>query len=289
MPFTIINGTLAEQVAEPVYQYCIQRFGRSGLKLEMGILPTISWSPTIQVKRSASELLAIEVSEDLYPMILKLIAHDIRQDCPDIPITVYVATPLESYLADAKQLTVRKLKEHGFGLLTVDDNGLVTEQFTAIPLIHHIPLNEFNDCIKTLPHSARVKYKDAYDVYRTNSYQGLQECGQLVEGLVFSLAKQSHLKGWIASKPLKGMAAEVLDAMYESTDNSLKQQRAALGSARSFIKYYRNMASHAPKSLKDTAIRIKACRKGFLDSLGTASELCETHRKLGFPVKLYFP
>lgn len=289
MAFTIISGTLANVVAEPVQQYCIQRFGRSGLKLETGISPAISWSPTIQIKRSSAELLAIEVSEDLYPLILKLVAHDIRQDCPDIPITVYVATPLDSFLADNRQVTVRKLKEHGFGLFTVDQNGLVTEQFGAIPLIHHIPHNEFNEHLQSLPQGVRVKYKDAYDVYRANSYQGLQEVGQLIEGLVFSMAKQCHKKGWIPSRPLRGMAAEVLDAMYESTINDLKNQRASLGSARSFIKYYRNMASHAPKSIKEAALRIKACKKGFLDSLETASRLCEAHRDLGFQIKLYFP
>lgn len=289
MSFNILPSSLVITVAEPIQQYCIQRFGRAGLKLETGIKQHLNWAPTIQVKRSSSELVAIEVSNDLYPFILKMMSHDIREECSEIPIAIYVACPLESYVADTKQTTVRQLKEHGFGLLTVDDQQHVTEQFGAIPIIHHISSNEINGGIKNLPAPVKIRFKDAFDVYRTNSYQGLQESGQLVEGLVFCLAKQCHEKGWIASKPLKGQAADILDAMYEASANELRQQRAALGKARSFLKYYRNVASHAPKSLKDTAMRIKVCRQGFVESLGTASELAETHKKLGFKIKLYFP
>lgn len=288
MPFSVLSPSLAIAVAEPVYQFCTSRFGKNGLKIDSGIQPNLSWSPTIQLKRGKFELIAIEVSEDLYPLILKMVAHDIRQDCPDIPVTVYVACPLESYLADTKQTTVRKLREHGFGLLTVDDTGQVTEQFRAIPLIHHIAENELNNGIKNLPSSIKVKFKDAFEVYKTNSYQGVQEGGQLVEGLVFSLAKHSQKKGWISLKK-NSSAADAVDALYESGTNDLKQQRAVLGKARFFLKSFRNMASHPPKNLKDAAQRIKLCRQGFVDSINTASELCDTLKKLKFTVKLYIP
>lgn len=286
MPFSVLSPSLAKSVAEPICQYCTNRFGKNGLKIEEGIHPNLSWSPTIQLKRSKIELLAIEVSEDLYPLILKMVAHDIRHDCPDIPVTVYVACSLESYLADAKQTTVRKLKEHGFGLLTVDDANHVTEIFGAIPLIHHIAENEFNDGIKILPSSIKVKFKDAFDVYKTNAYQGLQEGGQLIEGLVFCLAKQSQKKGWITYKK-NSAAADVVDALYESESVDLKHQRAVLGKARFFLKSFRNMASHPPKNLKESAQRIKLCRQGFVDAINTASELCETLKKLKFTAKLY--
>jgi hypothetical protein len=288
MPFCILSAALAQSVAQPVEQYCVNRFGKSGLKIEQGIQPNLGWSPTIQIRRTKFELVAIEVSEDLYPMILKIVAHDIRQECPDIPVTVYVACPLASYLADVKQTMVRKLKEHGFGLLTVDDTGHVTEQFNAIPLIHHIAENELNDGIKSFPSSIRVKFKGAFEVYKTNSNQGLQEGGQLVEGLIFCLAKESHKKGWIPSIAGK-TAAAVVDSLYEANHNDLKQARAALGKARYFIKNFRNMASHPPKNAKESAQRIKRCREGFIDSMNTASELCETLKKLKFTAKLYVP
>lgn len=288
MPFSVLSPSLAKSVADPVCQYCVSRFGKNGLKIDEGIHAALAWSPTIQLKRSRFELVAIEVSEDLYPYILKTVAHDIRHDCPDIPVTVYVACSLESYLADTKQTTVRKLREHGFGLLTVDDTSHVTEMFGAIPLIHHIAENEFNSGIKSLPSSIRVKFKDAFDVYRTNGYQGLQEGGQLVEGLVFCLAKHSQKKGWISSKK-NPSAADVVDALYASEAKELQQHRAALGKARYFLKNFRNLASHAPKNLKEAAQKIKVCRQGFVDSIDTTSVLCETLNKLKFKAQLYFP
>lgn len=289
MPFTMINGALADQVASPIHDYCITRFGRSGLKIESEIQPSLNWKPTLQARRSKYEIIAIEVSEELFPQIIKIAAHEIRVECPDKPISVYIATPLSSYASDTKQTTVKKLKELGYGLLTVDDEGLVTEQFIAIPIIHHIPQKEFSEIVRPLPSLIRVNFQNAFDVYKTNPYQGLQECGQIVEGLIFSLAKQSNKKSWIGSKPSKGAAATALDALYESTHIALQEKRASLGRARAFMKNYRNITSHPPKSFSDAATRIKNCRIGFIESIAVASELHSTHKHLGLTAKLHFP
>lgn len=288
MAFSVLPAPLISSVAEPVLAFCTDRYGKNGLKIETGIQPNLGWSPTIQLKRGKFELIAIEVSDDLYPYILKTMAHEIRHDCPDIPVTVFVACSLDAYLADTKQTIVRKLKGHGFGLLTVDDTQHVTEQFGAIPLIYHIPENEFTDGISTLPSSIKVKFKDAFGTYQTNAYQGLQEAGQLVEGLVFCLANHCKKNGWMTYQKTTP-AAGVVDALYESTVQDLKQQRASLGKVRYFLKNYRNMASHPPKNMKDAAQRIKFCRQGFIDSFNTASELTQTLKQLKITAKLYMP
>jgi hypothetical protein len=284
MAFSIISAPLAASVAQPVANFMTVRYGKAGFKVETGIRSELSWSPTIQVNRTKFELLAIEVSEDLYPMILKIVAHDISRDIPDVPISVYVACPLTVYLADAKQITVRKLKDHGFGLITVDDTGHVTEQFSAIPLIHQISEVTLADNIKALPSGIRVKFKNAFDLYRTNSNQGLQDTGQLVEGLIYCMAKHSHKKGWIAN-PDRMAAASMVDLLYAARE--LNNYRAALGAARNFLKSYRNMASHPPKSYKAAAEKIKLMRNGFIDSLNTTVALCGALKELQITIRLF--
>lgn len=288
MPYSVLSPVLAASVAIHVEKFCSNKYGKSGFKIETGFHQNISWSPTLQFRPNKFEIFAIEVSEDLYPLILKISAHDIRQECADIPVAVFVACPLDSYLADARQTTIRKLKEHGFGLITVDDTGVVTEQFSAIPLIHHIAETELELSIKTLPSSVKVKFKAAYEVYKRSANQGLQESGQIVEGLLFCLANNCEKAGMIGS--IKGKtAASVVDMLYEATEEKLKQQRAALGKARYFIKNFRNMASHPPKNMKESAIRIKRSREGFIDSLSTCTEICKTLKALSFSAKLYIP
>jgi hypothetical protein len=284
MVFSIISPTLADSVAQPVSSYITDRYGKGGFKIETGIRPDLMWRPTIQVNRTKYELLAIEVSEDLYPMILKMVAHDISREIPDVPISVYVACPLDVYLADSKQVTVRKLKEHGFGLFTVDDTGRVTEQFSAIPLIHQIPEVILIDQIKTLPSGIRVKFKNAFDLYRTNSNQGLQDTGQLVESLVYCMANHAHKKNWI-SRPDRMAAATMVDQLY--TANQLNNYRAALGATRNFLKSYRNMASHPPKSYKAAAEKIKSMRSGFIESLNTTVALCAALKELGVTIRVF--
>jgi hypothetical protein len=284
MEFSIVSTALASTVAHPVANFITERYGKGGFKIESGIRPDLMWRPTIQVNRTKYELLAIEVSEDLYPMILKMVAHDISREIPDMPISVYVACPLAVYVADAKQVTVRKLKEHGFGLFTVDDTGHVAEQFPAIPLIHQIPEATLSDGIKSLPSGIRVKFKNAFDLYRTNSNQGLQDTGQLVESLIYCMASNAHKKGWI-SKPDKMVAAAMVDQMYAAKE--LNNYRAALGAARNFLKSYRNMASHPPKSYKAAAEKIKLMRSGFVDSLNTTVALCSALKELHFTIRVF--
>lgn len=287
--FTLLSKNLGDTVGAPLYDYCVQRYGKNGLKIESGIVSALSWSPTIQLKKGTHELLAVEVCEDLFPQVLKLVYSDITHDCKDIPITVYVGCPLDAFLDDKTQSTVKKLKERGIGLLTVAQDGTVTEQFSTIPLIHHIPDADISTLVKPLPSAIKVKLRDSFDVYRQNSYQGLQEAGQIIEGLIFSLAIQANKKGWIAAKPEKDAAATILDLMYQSNETSLQHNRAALGRARSFMKQYRNMVSHAPKSLKAAAERYRLCHMGFREACGTALDLVQTHKNVGFVTRLYFP
>jgi len=280
---------LGDAVAVPVAKHCKKKFGASGFKTESEISHGLPWRPTIQLKTSQFEVLAVEVSEAIGPAValLKATKSDLLTDHSDKPIVVYVACPLSEYQADPRHAAASGLKSHGFGLLTVDDVGNVIEQIPGIPLIHHVPEPDVLAATKGLPLSVRTKMVRAYDVYRTSSYQGLQDAAQVIEAIVFGFANDAHKKGWISK--VRHDVADVLDDLYFASEQKIKSQRAAIGSARGFIKYYRNVSSHPPKTVDQAAERIKKCRHGFLTAFEVADVLTKAVRSCGLNVKLMLP
>ena len=131
----------------------------------------------------------------------------------------------------------------------------------------------------------KVKFRSAYETYATNEGQGLQQSGQLVEGLIQSLAARSVTRGIITSGAAKRDLADVIDALYET--RQFRTHRAALGSARNFIREFRNTASHAPRSAKQSAEKIRKCKTGFLDGIRVAKKLYGVAQAMGFPIRIY--
>jgi len=278
---------LEADVAIPVAQYLTDKYGKTGFKLQSELDSDLNWRPTIQLKTSRFTTMGVEVSEILYPQLLKGVSHDLVADFSDTPVVVCVACPLAVYQADSRQAVVSKLKSHGFGIITADDQGNVIEQVKAIPLIHHISEADFLAKIHDLNPTVRVQARQAYDTYRVNSYQGLQDVAQVIEGLIFGFAKGARKKGWIAS--VKSDAAFVLDDLFASSNNKLQSQRAVIGGARSFVKFYRNMSSHPPKTTKDAAKLVKECRGGFFQALQVADQLSTAMRNCQLTIRLHLP
>lgn len=284
MPYSSIPLHLEATVAEPVLAYLTGRYGRHGLKVEQQIHNDVHWTPTLQLKTNKFCLLGIEVSEQLYPSIIKIAAHDLLASCDGMPVCISVACPLAEYQADVRQSISKQLRRDGIGLVTVDDLGNVTEQFAPVAIIHHIQEDTFTKRIGDLPSSVRVKFAAAYGVYRTNSHQGLQDVSQVIEALSLGFAKDCLKKGWITS--MGRSAADALDALYNSTENRLIQQRAAIGGARDYMRNVRNPASHPPRNMSEVAARIQECREGFLNTTRVAGNLCEAIHKCGLKVRL---
>jgi len=171
---------------------------------------------------------------------------------------------------DPKQTTINKLKDHGFGIITVDENGTTTLQYSCIPLAQHISERALEAEIQGLTTKLKVCFKSAHATYRTNQGQGLQEAGQIIEALVNCMAKESVRLGF-GTGVLRSAAADTIDNLYGLSP--LKDHRAALGGARSFIKTYRNVSSHAPRSAREAMDKIKKCRAGFFDAIRIAKDL----------------
>jgi hypothetical protein len=268
MPFETFLPRM-QAVATAGLRFLTDRFGKGGVKLDEEIHPDISWRPTIQVRPSKALIVAAEVSDGLNPGALKLAALDVMRF--DFPISMYLVCPLDIYLADKGQKLTGHLRRHGFGILTVDEDGKVVSQCPCIPLAQFLSEEEMAPYLVDMNPKVRVHFRGASDTYRTNEGQGLQACGQIVEAIVRSLAKGAANKGVISVPGAGAPTADIIDSLYAHP--SFKNHRAALGGARSFIKGYRNIASHPADTPKDAIQKIRKCKAGFVDALRIAKEL----------------
>lgn len=272
-----------KEVANKAMAHCKRQYGSNSLRIEEPIAPTISWRPTFYLKPTNSLILAVEVEDLIFPESLKGAAHDISHF--DFPVAVYQACSLDAFQTDPRHERVNRLRNHGFGIITVADDGTVVVQQSAIPLAQHISPETFESALGCLTNALKVRFRDAHKTYLTNAGQGLQQAGQEVEGLVNSLAVQAAKTSLINGPVLTLPLADVIDALYES--KSFKNHRAALGAARDFIKNFRNPVSHAPKNAKQAAEKIRKCRSGFLDAIEVAGKLRTAMQAMGYKVKLY--
>lgn len=270
-------------VATKALAYCKSRYGANGLKTELAIDPVISWRPSFHLRPTRFLIVAVEAADNLYPEALKGAAHDINHF--DHPIAVYQVCPLDIYQSDPKQSKINLMRNHGFGIITVDSDGQVTVQHTCIPLAQHISSEELDSRMTGLNQKLKVLFRAAHTTYLTNEGQGLQQAGQIVEGLVNSIAKQAVKAGIIPNGVLTQPLADQIDALYQTND--FKNHRAALGGARDFVKDFRNVASHAPKTAQAAADKIRKCKTGFLDAVGIATKLRAVMQAFGYKAHIY--
>lgn len=289
MSFSNITKYLTENVAEPLRAHLAREYGKQGLKIEQEIRASLQWRPTIQVKINRFSILGIEVSDHLYPSILKIAAYDINSGFHDLPVHIAIACPLEVYQADGRQLITSQLRKNGIGLFTVDEAGQVVEQFASTAIMHHINPETIDQKIASLSSSLKLKVRSAYKVYKTNCYQGTQEIGQSVEAVILGLAKDCKRKGWITNFNSRSSISNIIDELYTSTHPNLVAIRSAVGGARSYIRYYRNLSSHPPTTAAQAGKLIAECRDGFLNGISALINLNTSISNLGLRVKLLTP
>jgi hypothetical protein len=267
-----------QKVHDSALDFCKDRYGRTGLKVNEEIDPSIQWKPSYHLKANRTLTIAIEVDGTLDPEVIKLASHEIRNF--ETPISVILACPLEVYQADKDEAKVRALRKNGFGILTVDASGRATLKDPCVPLAQHIATEEVQKQLSGLSPRLKVAFKDAFDTYQTNVGQGLQKGGQIVEAIVMSLADASVKAGLISKAALGKTAADAIDGLYAL--DHFKDSRAELGGARAFAKNYRNSVSHPSKTARQAMEKINMCRQGFVEAIATAKSLLAIIRKKRF-------
>jgi hypothetical protein len=279
MPFDTLSDRL-KLVAGNSLQLCRHEWGGQGLRQDEEIDGAIGWLPTFYLKPNKALIVAVEVSDVIYPEILKIAAHDIEQF--DFPISIYEACALDIYQKDQNMARANMLRHHGFGCITVDGNGGSIIQWRAPPIAQHIAPSKFDAAIKPMTSRLKVSFKQAYATYQTNVGQGLQEASQVVEAMIHSMVVQAIAANVIPAGTAKKDTADKIDDLY----SAFLHHRAALGAARSFAREYRNVASHPAKTPRQAAEKLRKCKAGFLEALRVASELREAMQRLGYQVRI---
>ena len=281
MPFDTLSDRL-RLVADNCLQLCRHEWGGQGLRKDEEIDGAIGWRPTFYLKPNKALIVAVEVSDVIYPELLKIAAHDIEQF--DFPISIYEACALDIYQKDPNMTRANMLRHHGFGCITVDGNGSSIIQWRAPPIAQHIAPSKFDAAIKQLNLRLKVSFKQAYATYQTNVGQGLQEAGQVVEAMIDSIVVQAIAANVVPAGTAGKSTADKIDDLYPTT--AFKPHRAALGGARSFAREYRNVASHPARTPREAAEKLRKCKAGFLEALRIAGELREAMQKLGYQVRI---
>jgi hypothetical protein len=281
MPFDNLTDRL-KLVADSSLVLCRKNWGATGLKKEEPINSKIGWRPTFFVKPNPALIVAVEVDDAIFPDALKGAAHDIGKF--DFPISVYQACSLDVYQRDPKMSRVNLLRENGFGLITVDEDGAAVIRDYAQPLAQYISQERLEIELKSLTPSLKVRFKTAHATYQTSVGQGLQEAGQIIEGLVRGLASQAQAANIVSAGTTGKATADMIDRLYATKD--FERHRAVLGGTRSFVKNYRNIASHPPQNPKQAAEKIRKCKEGFLFAVQLSVQLRQTIADMGYQVRL---
>lgn len=282
MAFASLNPPL-EDTAQKALAHCKARYGQKGLKFEAAIDGSIGWRPTFHLKISKFETFAVEVNDVIFPAVIKEAAHDIHHFAGLIRVSQVM--PLDVFQSDKDQKKVNLLRAQGFGVMTVAGDGTVVMQCESAPLSQFITQAELDERIKDLPQALKVRERTAYATYLTNPTKGVQDAGEVIEGLVYSIARQSAAAASLSNKELKFSTANLIDTMV--ANDHFKDYKATLGGVRECLRTYRNPTSHSPKSSKEAAERVRYVREGFLNELRHAAALTQMARKLGLKATVH--
>jgi hypothetical protein len=274
------NAALRAHIEQGALKFCKEHYGTKGLKLAQEIDSKISWRPNFHLRKGVI-ILAVEVSEVLDSTIFKIVSSEILNFTR--PVALYLACPLRMFQTDVDGVKVKELRKLGVGIITINDRGNAVLQVACVPLAQHISEETLTHRIRELPQRLKVAFRDAHDTFSVDPGQGLQKAGQIVEALVDCMAAGAVKKGTVTATAISGGAADKIDGLW----SPLKPHRASLGGARSFLKTYRNIASHPASSAKEAMTKINGCRDGFFQAISLARDLSRGIHALGYQLRLH--
>jgi len=262
--------------------FFVEQYENPTIRENDSIHKDLGWKPNLHFLANDHLIVAAEVSESPYPLILRMRHADLT-NLP-LPIAVYCICPEEAYLNVDVQADVRELQSHGFGLITVDQAGAATRRFPCIPLVQHIPEAEFRAEIEPLPKRLRVRLREAFEKYRTDPVSGLQDLSEVMEGLVQCAAKRAAARGWASESITAASPADILDEL--AAMKECKSARASIGGVRSFVKEHRNPSHHFPKDKAQAHQKYRSAQHGFREGLKQIRSFRSSFKALGVNIRV---
>lgn len=241
------------------------------------------WTPTLRFVVNHHINVFVEVNETgPYPQIVRMRHANLLQIAE--PIAVYAVCPEEMILTPAQRKDTKEMRAHGYGLLTVNDDGDAEREFTASPLVQVIPRAEYKAIIAGLPKSIRQQVSQAYEDYNGKPVNGVSKITEIVEGLVNKACDDVVRKKYADKKDFGINIAANLDKLY-----ALEQcggARPAIGGVRSYYSTYRNLTHHWPKNKAKAHKKYADCRHAFMDGLKNIEQFTTSMKNSGLTGKL---
>ena len=252
------------------------RYGNPDMHVDKPLNSDLRWVPALRFTLHRHINIFVEPSDNgPYPRRLAMLYTEARNH-PEL-IAVYSVCH-EAALETAEGRRERKrLKAHGFGLVTVDANGDAEVEFLAIPIVQAISDAEFKQQTKGLPKSIRQPASEAFEDYLTKPINGVKTLSEIIEGMIRKAGRESATRGHISRADSRKPPADVLDALHGKYDRA----RAAIGGARKFIRECRNPAHHPPRTKRDAHKKYVRCRHHFLEGLDTIQAFRRAMKDVG--------
>ena len=257
-------------------RYFWSLYGGPRMYVDSPLSPNLLWTPALRFTLHGHINVFVEPSEsDCFPKIIELKQAEVRS-FPQ-PIAIYAVCPDDVISAAAERSKIRTLKSNGFGLITVDPEGRVTNLSSAIPLVQVIAKAEVDQQIGSLPNSIKQRVSEAFEHYRNAPINGIKHISELVEGLVKQAgADASRRKNVRIGANLS--IAKILDIMHQ--EPTLNSVRAEIGGVRGYVQAYRNPSHHWPKNKAEAYTKYADCRHGFLDGIRKIVSFREAMKKV---------
>ena len=253
------------------------RYGKPKFHEDKQLSKHLNWVPSLRFTLHGHINVFVEPSDSgPYPLSLALLYAQVNNYHE--PISVYSVCH-EAALETASGRTERKrLKEHCFGLVTVDHHGVAEVQFTAIPIVQAISETEFKNTTRGLPRGILQRTSEAFEDYASQPVNGVKTLSEVVEGMIRKAGRDSAAKkDGISSKDSKQVPAVILDALHEKHE----QARAGIGGARNFISECRNLTHHWPRNKNSAYEKYANCRNHFLQGLNTIQTFRRAMKNVG--------
>ena len=238
--------------------------------------PWLEWVPALRFTLYRHINVFAEPSDNgPYPRMLAMRFGDVM-NYPE-PIAVYSVCPDDAIATHNGPKEMRRLKSQGFGLVTVDSFGNASILFPAIPLIQAIPEPEFKQQLRGLPRGIRQRASEAFEDYRNKPLNGVKTLSELLEGMIRKAGNDAVAKRAISRNDSQASIAKLLDALHAKYSAA----RAAIGGARMFNNYCRNLAHHWPQEQEGFVPEVRRLSAPFPGCLRTIQGFRKAMKNIG--------
>lgn len=268
--------TGAEYLRNAAQEFFNDLYANPTMYLDKSLHKDLGWTPALRFTIHGHINVFVEVSETSpYPRVLELRVAEVRK-FPQ-PIVIYTTCPEEILVAQRRE-TVR-LREDGFGLITVNSDGHANREFSAIPLVQIIFPLEFKNATKGLPSNFRRRLSEAFEDYANKPVNGVKFLTEIVEGMVMRAGKDAVRNNFLSKGQLGNTTASALVALHDVPN--CRNAQVAIGGVRNYHSMYRNLSHHWPKSKNRAYEKYANCRHAFLVGINQIQYFRKALRNVG--------